>query len=69
MNLYDWVTYSGDHTSAKLVAAFATSLQLRRRPRGRQLPLLPRLRPALIRALARYRTRFEISWVPAPRPA
>jgi energy-coupling factor transport system substrate-specific component len=65
MNLYDWVTYSGDHTWAKLVAAFATSLSFDIAHAVGNFVFCLAFGPALIHALARYRTRFEISWVPA----
>ncbi len=65
MNLYDWVTYSGDHTWAKLVAAFATSFSFDVAHAVGNFLFCLAFGPALIHALARYRTRFEISWVPA----
>jgi energy-coupling factor transport system substrate-specific component len=65
MNLYDWVTYSGDHTWAKLVAAFATSFSFDMAHAIGNFVFCLAFGPALIHALARYRTRFEISWMPA----
>ena len=65
MNLYDWVTYSGDHTWEKLVAAFATSFSFDVAHAVGNFLFCLAFGPALIGALARYRTRFEISWVPA----
>src|SRR4051794_4490077 len=65
MNLYDWVTYSGDHTWAKLVAAFATSFSFDLAHAVGNFVFCLAFGPALIHALARYRTRFEIAWVPA----
>jgi energy-coupling factor transport system substrate-specific component len=65
MNLYDWITYSGDHTWAKLVAAFATSFSFDVAHAVGNFLFCLAFGPALIHALARYRTRFEISWLPA----
>ncbi len=65
MNLYDWVTYSGDHTWAKLVAAFATSFSFDVAHAVGNFVFCLAFGPALIHALARYRTRFEITWMPA----
>jgi energy-coupling factor transport system substrate-specific component len=64
MNLYDWVTYSGDHTWAKLVAAFATSLSFDVAHAVGNFLFCLAFGPALIHALARYRTRFDIRWAP-----
>ena len=44
MNLHLWVTYSGDHTLAKLVVLLQHVAPVRPRPRDRQLRVLPRLR-------------------------
>jgi energy-coupling factor transport system substrate-specific component len=64
MNVYDWVTYSGDHTWAKLVAAFATSFSFDMAHAIGNFLFCLAFGPALIGALARYKTRFEITWVP-----
>ena len=70
MNLHLWVTFSGDHTLAKLGYYFATSLAVRPRPRDRQLRVLPRLRARRSCArCARYRMRFEVdAGARRPRP-
>ena len=66
MNLHLWVTYSGDHTAAKLAAIFATSLPFDiAHATGSALFCLA-FGPALVRALSRYRRRFEVRWVPVP---
>ena len=44
MNLHMWVTYSGDHTAAKLGRELRHLAAVRHRPRDRQRHLLPRLR-------------------------
>jgi energy-coupling factor transport system substrate-specific component len=66
MNLHLWVTYSGDHTAAKLAAVFATSLPFDvAHATGSALFCLA-FGPALVHALSRYRRRFEVRWVAAP---
>src|ERR671922_225809 len=60
MNLHLWVTYSGDHTAAKLTATFATSLPFDLAHAVGSTLFCLAFGPALVRALARYRTRFEI---------
>jgi energy-coupling factor transport system substrate-specific component len=65
MNLHLWVTFS-DHTFTKLVAIFAASFPFDvAHAVGNALFCLA-FGPALVRALARYRTRFEVTWLPAP---
>jgi energy-coupling factor transport system substrate-specific component len=66
MNLSLWVTYSGDHSLAKLGAIFATSLPFDvAHALGNALFCLA-FGPALVRALRRYRMRFEVTWRAAP---
>jgi prenyltransferase beta subunit/uncharacterized membrane protein len=66
MNFHLWVTYSGDHTAAKLAAVFATSLPFDiAHATGSALFCLA-FGPALVNALSRYRRRFEVRWVAAP---
>jgi energy-coupling factor transport system substrate-specific component len=64
MNLSMWVTYSGDHTSAKLVAYSASSLPFDLAHATGNVVFCLAFGPALVRALRRYRTRFDIIWVP-----
>ena len=64
MNLHLWVTYSGDHTLAKLAAVFTTSLPFDLAHAVGSTLFCLAFGPALVRALARYRTRFEVHWVP-----
>jgi energy-coupling factor transport system substrate-specific component len=66
MNLHLWITYSGDHTLAVLAAAFATSLPFDVAHAAGSVLFCLAFGPALVRALARYRTRFEVRWMPAP---
>jgi energy-coupling factor transport system substrate-specific component len=69
MNLSLWVTYSGDHTLAKLGAVFATSLPFDVAHALGNAAFCLAFGPALVRALRRYRMRFEVTWRPAPAAA
>jgi energy-coupling factor transport system substrate-specific component len=69
MNLSLWVTYSGDHTLAKLGAVFTTSLPFDIAHALGNAVFCLAFGPALVRALRRYRTRFEVTWRPAPAAA
>ena len=69
MNLHLWVTYSGDHTSAKLVATFATSFPFDVAHAAGNVVFCLAFGPALVRALERFRTRMEVTWLPAPAAA
>jgi len=69
MNVSLWVTYSGDHTLAKLGAVFATSLPFDLAHACGNAAFCLAFGPALVRALRRFRTRFEVSWRPAPATA
>jgi energy-coupling factor transport system substrate-specific component len=64
MNTSQWVIYSGDHTRAKLAAEFATSFSFDLAHAIGNFVFCLAFGPALISALARYRTRFEITWAP-----
>ena len=66
MNLHLWVTYSGDHSLAKLGAYFVTSLPFDIAHVVGNVVFCLVFGPALVRALTRYRQRFEITWRPAP---
>src|SRR3954468_19691373 len=66
MNFSLWVTFGGDHTLAKLGGYYVTSLPFDvAHAVGNALFCLP-FGPALVRALRRFRARFEIVWRPAP---
>jgi energy-coupling factor transport system substrate-specific component len=69
MNLHMWVTYSGDHTLAKLGASFATSLPFDLAHAVGNIVFCLAFGPALVRALRRFRTRFDIIWVRDDRTA
>jgi prenyltransferase beta subunit len=67
MNVQLWVTYSGSDLSlAKLGAIFATSLPFDLAHVIGNVAFCLVFGPALVRALTRYRERFEITWRPAP---
>lgn len=62
-NLSLWITYSGDHTFAKLVAYFATSLPFDLAHILGNVAFCLAFGPALAAALRRFRARFEVEWV------
>jgi hypothetical protein len=64
MNLHLWVTYSGDHTAAKLGATFATSLPFDIAHAAGNVLFCLAFGPALANALERFRTRMEVTWMP-----
>jgi energy-coupling factor transport system substrate-specific component len=64
MNLYQWITYSGDHTEAKLISSYAAAFSFDVAHAVGNLVFCLAFGPTLVRALSRYRTRFEITWVP-----
>jgi energy-coupling factor transport system substrate-specific component len=66
MNIHLWVSYGGDHSLAKLGAYFATSLPFDIAHVVGNVLFCLLFGPALVRALTRYRERFEITWRPAP---
>ena len=66
MNLHLWVTFSGDHSLATLGAYFVTSLPFDLAHVIGNVLFCLLFGPALVRALTRYRERFEITWRPAP---
>jgi energy-coupling factor transport system substrate-specific component len=66
MNVHLWVTYSGDHSFAKLQAFFVTSFAFDAAHVVGNVLFCLVFGPALVRALGRYRQRFEVTWRPAP---
>jgi energy-coupling factor transport system substrate-specific component len=66
MNLHLWVLYSGDHTAGKLAATFAGSLPWDIAHMAGSALFCLAFGPVLVHALARYRRRSEVRWVPAP---
>jgi energy-coupling factor transport system substrate-specific component len=69
MNLHLWVTYSGDHSTAKLAATFATSFPFDVAHAAGNVAFCLAFGPALVRALDRFRSRMEVTWMPAPAAA
>jgi len=69
MNIHLWVTYSGEHTLAGLGAYFATSLWFDVAHVAGSVVFCLAFGPALVQALARYRTRFDVRWLAAPAAA
>ena len=69
MNVSMWVTYSGDHSLDKLWFYFATSFPFDVAHALGNAVFCVAFGPALVRALRRYRTRFEVTWRPAPAAA
>jgi energy-coupling factor transport system substrate-specific component len=65
MNASMWVMYSGDHTAAKLAATFGTSLPFDVAHVAGNVTFCLVFGPALVRALARFRTRMHVEWLPA----
>ena len=60
MNLHLWVTYSGDHTRPSWPPTFATSLPFDIAHAAGNVVFCLAFGPALVRALARFRTRMEV---------
>jgi energy-coupling factor transport system substrate-specific component len=65
MNLSLWVTFSGDHTLAKLGAVTLTSLPFDIAHALGNVAFCAAFGPALVRALRRFRLRFDVTWRPA----
>jgi energy-coupling factor transport system substrate-specific component len=69
MNVSMWVTYAGDHSANQLAAYSATSLPFDLAHASGSIVFCLAFGPALVRALRRYRTRFEVVWLPHPEDA
>ena len=67
MNLSLWVMYSGDHDPAKLGPYFAAGVPFDVAHALGNAAFCLAFGPALLRALRRYRLRFEVTWRPALR--
>ena len=65
-NLSLWITYSGDHTLDKLWFYVAGSFPFDVAHVAGSFVFCLAFGPALVRALRRYRMRFEVTWRPAP---
>jgi len=66
MNFGTWITFSGDHTTAKLVAYYGSSLPFDIAHATGNVLFCLAFGPALVRALRRFRTRFDIIWLAQP---
>jgi energy-coupling factor transport system substrate-specific component len=66
MNVHLWITFSGDHSLAKLGSFFATSFVFDLAHVLGNVVFCLAFGPALVRALGRFRQRFEVTWRPAP---
>ncbi|MEA2296741.1 MAG: energy-coupling factor transport system substrate-specific component [Solirubrobacteraceae bacterium] len=64
MNVSLWVTYGGDHTLAKLLAYQGTSLPFDLAHVAGNVLFCLAFGPALIAALARFRARLDVRWIP-----
>jgi energy-coupling factor transport system substrate-specific component len=69
MNFSLWATFSGDHTFEKLVFFASTSLPFDVAHAIGNVLFCVAFGPVLVAALRRYRTRFEVTWAPAPAVA
>ena len=68
MDLSTWTTF-GRHTLGEYVALSATALPFNVTHAVGSFGFAVAFGPALLAALARFRARFEIEWVPAPSGA
>jgi energy-coupling factor transport system substrate-specific component len=64
MNLSLWVIWSGDHSLVKLKAVFVTSLPFDAVHAIGNVAFCLAFGPALVHALQRFRSRFEVTWHP-----
>jgi energy-coupling factor transport system substrate-specific component len=64
MNVFLWVTFSGDHTLAKLGAIFATSLPFDAAHVLGNVAFALAFGPAFVASLQRFRTRTQVRWLP-----
>jgi energy-coupling factor transport system substrate-specific component len=68
MNVSMWIMYSGDHTTAKLTAVFATSFPFDLAHAIGNLAFCLAFGPVLVRSLSRFQARMDVQWRP-PAPA
>lgn len=69
LDFSSWVTFSGSHTLDQLLAISATSLWFNVAHAVGNLVFCLAFGPVLVRALTRYRSRFDVVWKPLPVPA
>ena len=65
-NVSLWITFSGDHSLDKLWFYMSTSFAFDVAHATGSVLFCLAFGPALVRALRRYRTRFEVTWRPGP---
>ncbi len=68
MDLSQWLLYAGDHRLATLLAYAATSLPWNLAHAGGNAAFALAFGPALLRAVSRFRDRFEVRWLAAGAP-
>jgi energy-coupling factor transport system substrate-specific component len=66
LNFSLWVTYSGDHTAAKLAGYAATGLPFDIAHAAGNVAFCLAFGPALCSSLQRFKDRFEVEWLPLP---
>jgi energy-coupling factor transport system substrate-specific component len=66
MNISSWITFSGEQSTAQLIAYFGSSLPFDIAHATGNVVFCLAFGPALVRALRRFRTRFDIIWLPQP---
>lgn len=69
MNFSTWVTYTGDHSLAAYGTISTTALPFDVAHATANVLFALAFGPALLRALRRFRRRFEVTWRPAPAAA
>src|SRR5258706_2668420 len=68
MDVYQW-TLAAEHTLSSYLAVSGTSLTFNIAHAVGNVVFAFLIGPAFVRALTRYRRRFEVHWLPAPVPA
>jgi energy-coupling factor transport system substrate-specific component len=66
MDFSTWLTFAGDHTLDRYLFILGTSLPWNIAHAVGNVAFYLAFGPALVRALERFRTRFEVTWRPAP---
>jgi energy-coupling factor transport system substrate-specific component len=69
MNVFTWVTFSGDQSLAKLLAIMGTAVPFDAAHVIGNVVFALAFGPLLLRTLLRYRSRLEVSWVDVPADA
>jgi energy-coupling factor transport system substrate-specific component len=69
MNVSSWVTFSGDHSLAALGALWSAALPFDLAHMAGNFVFALAFGPALLGAVARFRRRLDVTWLPAPGAA